>query len=109
MSEVTTEWNTLATPENLCKLAGRLITRDEYTAGYANYDKSKYEQKQNTPTGGQLNVDPNMMSFNINNQNPQMSPFPQGYGSPSSPMYQQASYTSNQGFGAGNDNPWGSF
>lgn len=109
IAEMTTEWNTLATPENLCKLAGRLITRDEYTAGYANYDKSKYEQKQNTPTGGQLNVDPNMMSFNINNQNPQMSPFPQGYGSPSSPMYQQASYTSNQGFGAGNDNPWGSF
>lgn len=110
IAEMTGEWNTLATPENLCKLAGRLITRDEYTAGYANYDKSKYEQKQNTPaTGGQLNVDPNMMAFN--NQSTQMNSFNQNYGTPASPMYQQAPYTpaqNSQGFG-GNDNPWGSF
>ena len=112
IGDLTAEWNTLATPENLCKLAGRLITREEYTAGYAAYDKSKYEQKQNTPTtGGSLNMDPNIMAFNINNQKPQMSPFNQGIGTPARPMYQQTPYTptqTNQGFG-GNDNPWGSF
>ena len=111
VADITSEWNRLSTPENLCGLAGRLITRDEYTLGYANYDKSKYEQAKNTPmSGGQLNIDPNMMAFSSQNQ--QMNSFQQGYGSSSTPMYQQAPYTpsqTSQNFGVGNDNHWNNF
>lgn len=122
IGELTASWNQLATPENICKLAGRLIDRTTYSQAYANYDKSKYEQPKNTPTQGQLNVDPNMLAFN--NPNPQMAPFGPGYGSPSSPMYSQAPYTptqtagnqnpfaAGQGYSSGtigNDNPWGNF
>lgn len=107
--ELTNLWQKNATPENICKLAGKMIDRVVFKAEYASYDRSRYEQQKNTPTGGALNVDPNMMAFN--NQNPQMSPFGPGYGSPSTPMYQQAPYSptqTNQGFG-GNDNPWSTF
>lgn len=45
-------WNTLATPENLCKAAGKLITREEYEARYSNYDYKAVEAAKNQPSYG---------------------------------------------------------
>ena len=43
LQELINKWNTDGTTENTLKLCGKLITRAEYDASYANYDFKKYE------------------------------------------------------------------
>ena len=114
LNELVKSWNELATPENICKLAGRLIDRDTYDKSFSNYDKSKYDQTKDTPTHGTL--DGSSLAFN--NQNPYQPAYNQ-YGTPSQPMYQQAPYQPSytQSFnqydngqrGDNMDSPWGNF
>ena len=48
------DWAKNATPQNIIKLCGRLITEEEYDAGYSNYDYNKYKPNYNTPTQAQV-------------------------------------------------------
>lgn len=50
LKQLTEECRRVMTPKNVCGAAGKVISREEYKAGYANYDKSKYEANNNTPT-----------------------------------------------------------
>ena len=45
-------WNTLGTTENVCKLCGKVITREEYNQSYSNYDYKAVEAAKNQPTYG---------------------------------------------------------
>lgn len=99
------EWNTNATPENLLKSVGRLITRNEYNTNYANYDKAKYDNiQQNQGNYGQLN---NQQTFNQGYNQPQS--YAQSYGQTST-VYNQQDFNNqfNQNFGQpqGSENPW---
>lgn len=55
IAELTDKWNKISTPENVCKLCGRLITRADYNAAYKNVDLAKYSAQDSTPQNGQLN------------------------------------------------------
>lgn len=45
-------WSTLGTQENVCKLCGKVITREEYQAAYSNYDYKAVEAAKNQPAYG---------------------------------------------------------
>lgn len=52
LQELVEKWNTYGTTENVCKLCGKLITREEYQAGYSNYDYKAVEAAKNQPAYG---------------------------------------------------------
>lgn len=73
------EWSKNATPQNIIKLCGRLITEEEYDAGYSSYDYNKYKPNYNTPTQAQV----------PNNVTPQNFMNPQAFATNVQPGYQQ--------------------
>ena len=94
IAELTNTWNKISTPENVCKLCGRLITRTEYSAAYKNVDLAKYSAQDNTPQNGQLNfAQPN---YNQQSAIPNYNQQP-NYGQ----VYSQQ--------GQANNDPWSNF
>lgn len=43
VAELQNTWNTVATPNNVCKAVARVITREEYNQNYSSYDFNKYK------------------------------------------------------------------
>lgn len=77
VAELQAIWNRVATPENICKAAAnRIITKEEYTTSYSNYDYNKWKD--------------------VNTSN---TPAPQNYGV-SADSYMQYNNAQVQGFGA---------
>lgn len=97
-AEIETLWKEVGTPENICKACGKVITREEYQAAYANYDANKYKNQTPTPTQGQP---VNSYTFNtpMNGYN---QPFGQSGMNQNQPFYngQQSQTNGNMG------NPW---
>lgn len=67
VEQLIAQWKQIATMENICKLAGSLITRETYNQYYSNYDKSKYENNNANGTT-QVGVEPANLQFNNTNQ-----------------------------------------
>ena len=92
------KWKQVGTPENICKSAARLITREEYEAGYSNYDYKEYLNKQATPTQGAA---PSSYTFNT-----PMQGFQQPYGMNSGINQNQPFYNGQQSTTGFGQNPW---
>lgn len=92
------KWKQVGTPENICKAAARLITREEYEAGYSNYDYKEYLNKQATPTQGTA---PSSYTFNT-----PMQGFQQPYGMNGGINQNQPFYNGQQSTTGFGQNPW---
>ena len=46
LADLQKTWNTVATPNNVCKAVARVITREEYNQSYSSYDFNKYKDAQ---------------------------------------------------------------
>lgn len=107
-------WKAVGTPENICKAAGRVITRDEYQASYSNYNFKEHENQAPTPTQGQT---PGSFTFTTPMYQPQGG-FQPPYqptvatGVPSQQPFYNGNQTATIGQFQGNNqngttNPWG--
>ena len=96
------KWKQIATPENICRGASTLLTREEYMNNpeYANYDFRKHFNKPNTPTQGTA---PNSYTFNTPvAPGGYQQPYGMGGMNQNQPFYNDTS-SSTTGF---NGNPW---
>ena len=86
------KWKQLSTPENICKSAATLITREVYESTYSDYNYRDY--LNNTPTQGSVPT-----SFTFNGPVSQTG-YPQSYGGafpPGQPFYNGSSSTTTFG------------
>ena len=93
VAELQEEWKKIATPENVFRTVGRLITREEYDSVYSNYDFNKYKQNYND---GNSQVQQVYQQPPMNyQQGPVYQQGPMGY---QTPMTQQPMYQPNTQF-----------
>jgi hypothetical protein len=97
-------WKAISTPENICKAAATLITKEVYNSTYSNYNYKNYvkdysSNNKSTPTQGAV---PGAYSFTTPmNQGNAQQPFG---GFNQQPFYN--GQQSNTGFNQYNQNPW---
>lgn len=99
--EIEAKWKEVGTPENICKVCGKVITREEYQAAYSAYDANKYKNQPVTPTQG---VAPTSYTFNT-----PIQPGVQNYGmtmEPNQPFYNGQQTNTFGGQFNNMNNPW---
>ena len=92
LEDLKREWGNISTPENVFRLMGRLITREDYNNSYSSYDFSKYQNKDNQQNQTQQ---PMYQQPPMNYQQPMYQQPPVNYQQPTMNYQQPAGYQPN--------------